>query len=206
MPIGALGLGAILSGGTSLAQALVQGIGALRANKRFNQTFANRPNYEIPEEYGNILAQYKQAYAGNMPGYGLMLGQTEQAGARARGAAERGAISSTSYGQQIGDIYQKELDAIQNLGIQQAQYKSGMLDKVTGAEGMMGQQKTEQWNLNKFLPWQTEMNRWGEKTKANTEGFWGAIQSGMGGVMDLLGTKYYADILGKLQGKSTIID
>jgi hypothetical protein len=65
-----------------------------------------QPQYEIPQEYENILARYKQAYAGNMPGYEQMLSQTEQSGARARGAAERGAISSAAYGSQVGDIQQ----------------------------------------------------------------------------------------------------
>jgi hypothetical protein len=189
----------LISGGVSLAKGIFGGIQAINANKRFKKLNANRPQYEIPEEYKNILAQYQQAQAGNRPGYEQMVGQIGQTGARARGALERGAINSTAYGSGVGDLYQKELDAIQGLGVQQAQYKTSMLDRVAGAQGMLGQQKTEQWNINKYLPWQTEMNRYGEQKKAGIENLFGALQEGAGNITDLIGTKYYADALGKLK-------
>jgi hypothetical protein len=178
-------------------------IQAARGAKGFNRTMANRPTYEIPEEYKNILAQYQQAQAGNMPGYEQTLGQIGQLGARTRGAAERGAISSTAYGSQVGDIYQKELDALQNLGVQQAQYKSSMLDKVAGAQAGLGEQKTEQWNINKYVPWQTEMNRYGEMKQAGMQNLFGAIQSGVGNITDLAGTRYYTDVLKGLYPQGT---
>jgi hypothetical protein len=195
MALGALGIGALLSGGQALLQGIVGGVQAAKGNKGFNKTMANRPEYEIPEEYESILAQYQQARAGNMPGYDQMRADINQSGARARGSAERGAISSTAYGAQVGDIYQKELDAIQNLGIQQEQYKSNMLDKVAGAQGQLGQQKSEQWNINEYTPWQTEMNRYGEMKKQGVENIFGAIQSGVGTMSDFLGTRYAVDAM-----------
>lgn len=200
MAIGALGLGALLSGGSSLLQGIIGGVQASRGNKGFKRSMANRPEYEIPSEYQDILAKYQQAQAGNMPGYDQLQSNIGQAGARARGAAERGAISSSAYGSQVGDIYQKELDAIQNLGIQQEQYKTAMMDKVAGAQGQLAQQKSEQWNINKFLPWQTEMNRYGEQKSAGMQNLFGGIQSGMGAISDFAGTKYYVDSLKAMQG------
>ena len=91
-------IGAIISGVSALAQS---GFGAAQAasgNKQFKKLLANRPNYEIQQEYKDILARYQQAQAGDMPGYQQTLSNIGQAGARARGAAERGAISSASYG------------------------------------------------------------------------------------------------------------
>lgn len=190
---------AIISGVSALAQS---GFGAAQAasgNKQFKKLLANRPNYEIPQEYKDILARYQQAQSGDMPGYQQTLSNIGQAGARARGAAERGAISSASYGAQLGNLYQKELDAIQNLGIQQEQYKTSMLDKVAQAQGTLGAQKSEQWNLNQFLPWQTEMNRLGEKKQAGIQNLFSGLQSGIGNISDLMGTKYYSDMLNKLQ-------
>lgn len=195
----ALGIGAIVNGGSALLQGLMGGIQAARGKKGFNRTMANRPTYEIPEEYQKILSQYEKAYAGNMPGYDQTLAQIDQAGARGRGSAERGSISSNAYGSQVGDIYQKELDAIRGLGIKQEEYKTSMLDKVAGAEGAMAGQKAEQWNINKFMPWQTEMNRYGDMAKTGTQNLFGAIQSGVSGVTDFLGTKYYSDTLKGLQ-------
>jgi hypothetical protein len=153
------------------------------------------PQYEIPQEYENILSRYQQAYAGNMPGYEQTLSQTGQAGARARGAAERGAISSTAYGAQVGDIYQKELDAIQGLGVKQAEYKQAQLANVAQAEGQLGQQKSQQWEVNKYMPWQTEMNRYREMQKGGMQNLFGAIQSGVGTMTDFLGTKYATDAI-----------
>lgn len=190
-----LTLSLLLGGGSALLQGAIGGVQAFQGNKGFKRTMANRPDYEIPSEYQDILAKYQQAQAGNMPGYEQLQSNIGQAGARARGAAERGAISSNAYGAQVGDIYQKELDAIQNLGIQQEQYKTAMMDKVAGAQGQLAGQKAEQWNINKFLPWQTEMNRYGEQKSAGMQNLFSGIQSGMGSISDFLGTRYYTDTL-----------
>lgn len=194
-----LTLSLLIGGGSALLQSGIGAFQTYQGNKGFQRTMANRPNYEIPSEYQDILAKYQQAQAGNMPGYGQLQSNIGQAGARARGAAERGAISSNAYGAQVGDIYQKELDAIQNLGIQQEQYKSSMLDKVTGAQGQLAGQKAEQWNINKFLPWQTEMNRYGEQKSSGMQNLFNGIQSGTGAASDFLGTRYYTDTLKGLQ-------
>lgn len=191
----ALGLGAILSGGASLLQGIIGGIQASRANKKLNQLQANRPQYQIPKEYEDILNQYKMSYASDMPGYAQTLSNIGQAGARARGAAERGAISSNAYGAQVSDLYQKELDALQNLGIQQEQYKASQLDKMAQAQSALGAQKSEQWNLNQFVPWQTEMNRYSEQKSTGMQNLFSGIQGGLGVASDFLGTKYYADTL-----------
>ncbi len=195
----ALLAGALLSGGSALLQGIFGAAQAAKGNKGFNRAMANRPTYEIPDEYKNILAQYQQAQAGNMPGYEQTLSQIGQAGARARGSAERGAISSASYGAQVGNLYQKELDAIQNLGVKQEEYKTSMLDRVAQARGQLGQQKEQQFNLNQFVPWQTEANRYGEMKKQGTENLFGAIQGGVKNFSDLLGTKFYQEALTKLQ-------
>jgi len=191
----ALLAGALISGGSQLLQGVIGGIGASRANKKFNQLMRNRPEYEIPEEYQNILSRYKTAYASNMPGYEQTLSNIGQLGARTRGAAERGAISSSAYQSSVGDIYQKELDALQNLGIQQAQYKQGQLANISQAEGALAGQKSEQWNINKFLPWQTEANRYGEQRKTGMENIFAGMQGIKDTAMNFLGTRYYTDIL-----------
>jgi hypothetical protein len=187
--------GALISGGSALLQGIIGGIQASRANKQFKRLSANRPQYEIPKEYESILGMYKTAMAGNAPGYSQSLANMEQAGARARGAAERGAISSVSYGSQVSDIYQKELDAIQNLGVQQEQWKASQMQNVAGAQAAMGEQKAQQWNVNQYVPWQTEMNRLGEQRATGMQNLFQGIQSGLGGITDLIGTKYYTDAM-----------
>jgi len=193
-------LGAAASAIPTLIQGIVGAVQASRGRKGFNRAMANRPDYQIPSEYGNILAQYKTAYGGDMPGYQRGLNQIGQVGARSRGAAERGAISSNAYGASISSQQQKELDAITNLNLQNEQFKLQGVDKIAGAEQMMAGQKEQQWNLNKFLPWQTEVNRYGEMQKGGMQNLFGALQSGASNMTDLIGTKYYRDALKGLQG------
>jgi hypothetical protein len=200
----AMGIGAL----PNIISSISQGIRARKIGKQLNTLSANRPKYEIPKEYQDILAKYQQAQSGNMPGYEQQLDQVGQLGARTRGAAERGAISSNAYGAQVGDIYQKELDALQNLGMKQAEYKSSMLDKVAGAQGMLGAQKAEQWNQNENIPWQTRMNELTGQYQAMSGNAANARETATSSLMNFAGTKYYSDMLKKLypQGTNTITE
>jgi hypothetical protein len=161
---------------------------------------ANRPAYDIPKEYQDILAKYQQTYSGNKPGFEQQLDQYGQLGARTRGAAERGAISSNAYGAQVGDIYQKELDAIQKEYINNAEFKLAGVDKIAGAQQLMAGQKEAKQNWDTLMPYQTELNRFGEMKKTGVENLFGAIQGGIGNLTDLLGTSYYKKTLDQLQG------
>jgi len=183
----------LASGAINGLSAIFQGIKASKDRKRFNQALTERPDYQIPEEYQKILSQYQTAYGGDMPGYQRGLNQIEQVGARGRGAAERGAISSNAYASSISSQQQKELDAIMNLNIQNEQFKLAGVDKIAGAEGMMAGQKEQQWNLNEFLPWQTKVSYLGESAKARTEGAYGALNAFGSNLSDLAGTKYLMD-------------
>jgi len=192
---------ALISGGASAVQGIIGGIQAARGRKGFKRTMGAQPQYEIPQEYQNILSRYQQMYAGTRPGEAKELSDVYQSGARARGAAERGAISSAAYGSQVGNIYQKELDAIQGLGVKQAEYKQAQLANMAQAEGQLGQQKSAQWEMNKYMPWQTEMNRYGEKEKMGIQNLFGAIQSGVSTASDYFGTKYATDVIKGLYPK-----
>jgi len=198
--IGPIGWGAIANMVPAALQGVIGGVQAARGAKGLKRTMDARPDYEIPQEYQNILAQYQQAYGGNMPGYERGLDQMGQISARNRGAAERGAISSNAYSSSVSNLQQKELDAIQNWNQSNAEFKLAGVDKIAGAEQMLGGQKEQQWNINKFLPWQTEMNRYGEMKKSGIENLFGGIQTATSGISDLLGTKYYTDALAKTRG------
>ena len=198
--MGPLGIGALVNAVPALFQGITGAVQASRGRKGFNRAMANRPDYQIPSEYGNILSQYQTAYGGDMPGYQRGLNQIGQVGARSRGAAERGAISSNAYGASISAQQQKELDAIMNYNLGNERFKLEGVDKIAGAEQMMAGQKEQKWNLNKFLPWQTEAGRYGEMQKGGMENLFGALQAGASNITDLIGTKYYTDALKGLQG------
>jgi hypothetical protein len=191
----------IANGVFNLGSSIIQGSRARKMGKELDALSANRPKYEIPKEYQDILAKYQQAQQSNMPGYEQTLSQMGQAGARARGSAERGAISSSAYGAQVGDIYQKELDAIQGLGVQQEQYKTSMLDKVAGAQGVMGQQKANQWDLNVNIPWQTQMNEKSSQYDALLGNAANSRESATSSLMNFAGTQYYKQMMESLYPK-----
>lgn len=187
----------------NIGSSIVQGSRARKMERQLDQLSANRPTWEIPAEYQGTINTYKQLMAGNMPGYEQSLTQMGQAGARARGTAERGAISSTAYGTQAGDIYQKELDAIQNLQTSQAQFKAQQTQNVVGAEQELARQKAEQWNINVNVPWQTKMNELTSRYGALTGNAANARESGMSGLMNFAGTSYYQKMLEMLQKGQT---
>ena len=195
----ALGIGSIVNAVPALFQGITGAIQASRGRKGFNRAMANRPDYQIPEEYQKILSQYQTAYGGDMPGYQRGLNQIGQVGARSRGAAERGAISSNAYASSISSQQQKELDAIMNLNQQNEQFKLQGVDKIAGAEQMMAGQKTEKMNWEKLIPHQTELNRYGDMWGGGIKNLFGALQSGASNITDLVGTKYYQDALKGLQ-------
>lgn len=200
----ALLAGALLSGGSALLQGIFGGVQAAKGNKGFNRAMANRPNFEIPSEYKDILAMYQQEQAKGLPNYLQMKADIAQVGARARGAAERGAISSASYGAQLAGLTQKEMDAIQGVNMAQADYKASFIDKKAGAMGALGQQQSAKNEWEKYIPNQTALNYYGEQKQAGIQNLFGALQGFTGNIADLAGTSYYKTALDKLQGVGSV--
>jgi hypothetical protein len=191
--------GALLGG----VRAFVTGRKKKKANQGFGGLMEQRPKYEIPKEYQEVIDQFNLAQARGMAGYGQMRSDIGQAGARSRGEAERTTISGVANAALQGQLLQKEIDAIQNLGIQQEQYKTGMLTNVAGAKMGFAGQKAEQWNQDKNIAWQQRMNQWtseNEAERTNEENSWETMLNSLG---NLAGTKYYADMYKKLYPKGS---
>jgi len=185
-----LGLGAI-GAGVNLWKGISQGIKAKRAEKAADKLYSQRPTYEIPQGYSDALSLYKKnAAQTQLPGQGAIEENIQQSSARARSAAERGAVSSAAYGGMTSDIYDKELQAIQDLGIKAAEFQQANQEKLAQGYQMMGgqQEKAQDWNtLGAF---NTSMNRLESKGGAyaqNAANAWSSLGSNL---MDFAGTNY----------------
>jgi hypothetical protein len=195
--------GAIATGVSSLlnlGQGIAQSIRRSKLQKQWNALNAQRPTYEISQGYKNALAQYqKLAGQTQLPGQGLIEQNIQQASARARTAAERGAISSTSYGALTGDIYDKELQAIQDLGIKAAEWQSTNQEKLAAAQEMMGAQQEKAQDWNKLGAWTTKMNQVESQLGAAVTNQSNAFQNLQSGLMNYAGTSFYQRLLEQLQ-------
>jgi len=199
--------GAIATGVSSLLNlglGIADRIKANKLQKQWNKLYSQRPEYEIPEAYTNALSLYKQRAAqSKMPGQDLIEENIQQSSARARTAAERGAISSASYGAQASDIYAKELEAIQDLGIQSAQFQWQNQGQLGEAMQMYGGQQEKAQDWNKLGKWTTGMNVLESQLGARTQNANNYLGNAAAGLMNFAGTSYYSDLLKQTQGGGT---
>jgi hypothetical protein len=187
-----LALGAAAASGiTNLVKGISQSVKAKRAEKAADKLYAQRPTYEIPSGYGDALNLYKKnAAQTQLPGQGLIEENIQQSSARARSSAERGAVSSAAYGGMTSDIYDKELQAIQDLGIKAAEFQQENQEKLAQGYQMMGGQQAMAQDWNKLGSWTTGMNRLESKGAAyaqNASNAWSSLSEGL---MDFAGTQY----------------
>jgi hypothetical protein len=196
--------GAIATGVSSLLNlglGIADRIKANKLQKQWNTLYSQRPEYEIPEAYTGALNLYKQRAAqSKMPGQDILEENIQQSSARARTAAERGAISSASYGAQASDIYSKELEAIQDLGIKSAEFQWANQGQLGEAMQMYGgqQEKANDWNL--YGKWATGLNVLESQMGAKTQNANAYLGNAAAGLASFAGTNYYQQMLKQLQG------
>lgn len=196
-PWGAIAMGA--GAALGLGQSIWAGAQQKKYTKKFLKGFENRPIYEIPSEYKTMLERLRREAATTEPAWAnIQKEQIGQATAKGTQLAERGAISSTGYQGAISDILDKELKALQDLGIQSMQYQEQKKQDLMQGEKLMGEQKAEQWNINEYVPWQTKMNFYGEKAGAAGQNLWAGMRGITDSFSNFAGTKAYIDAIKKM--------
>lgn len=193
----AAGVGALLNFGLGISDR----IKANKLQKQWNTLYSQRPEYEIPEAYTNALNLYKQRAAqSKMPGQDIIEENIQQSSARARTAAERGAISSASYGGQVSDIYAKELEAIQDLGVKSAEFQWANQGQLGEAMQMYGGQQEKAQDWNKLGAWSTGLNVLESQMGAKTQNANAYLGNAAAGLANFAGTSYYQQMLSQMQG------
>lgn len=197
---GGLLLGGLISGGLGLAKSIFGGVQAAKAQKKMNKLMSNRPTYQIPEAYQKMLGIYQNMAQGEMPGqsyYENMIGQTT---ARALSNAERGAISSQAFQGSVLNAQDKELEALNNLALMGVQYKTQQMQNLAQAENQYGQLQDQAFNYNVAQPYDIQLNMANERKQAGVQNIFGGLGDIGSSVMNLVGTKYYTQMLQGLQG------
>ena len=193
----ATGVSSLLNLGLGIADR----IKANKLQKQWNTLYSQRPEYEIPESYTDALSLYKQRAAqSKMPGQDIIEGNIQQSSARARTAAERGAISSASYGAQASDIYSKELEAIQDLGIKSAEFQWANQGQLGEAMQMYGGQQEKAADWNSMGRWSTGLNVLESQMGARTQNANNYLGNAAAGLLNFAGTSYYQQMLNQTQG------
>jgi hypothetical protein len=186
----------LIGAGVGLGKAVIGGVQAAKGRKQLNSLLANRPQYNIPEEYMRSLGVYQNLASQEMPGmqrYEEMIGQST---ARTMTGAERGAISSNVYQGAVEQSQDKELRALQQLAQMGVQYKTPAMQNLAGAYNTVGGLRNEQFEYNVNQPWQIAADMAGGKQTTGTSNLYGGISDIGSAAITFMGTKYAQDMLG----------
>jgi len=189
---------ALISGALGVGKAVMGGVQAAKGQKEMKNLLANRPRYTIPEAYQKSLGIYQQLASQEMPGMGQYQQMYGQATARAMTGAERGAISSNAYMGAVQSAQDKELQALQQLALMGANYKTQAMQNLAGAQTQMGQLQDQAFEYNVNQPYQQKLNIASEQRQAGWQNLYGGLSDLSSTVMNFAGTKYYTDVMGQL--------
>jgi hypothetical protein len=190
----------IAGAGLNLAKGIFGAFQTAKANKEIRGLLANPVTYKRPEEYEQELNMRRQLMSqSQMPGQGYMEQNIGQSVAQALSASEKGAISSNSYQKSVGNILDKQLQAFQDLGMQSAQWQQRNKENYMSTLQRGADYSDTEWSENKLRPYETKLNMAFSNKQAGQQNLWGGMEGAISGVQDLIGTKYYSDILKTLR-------
>jgi hypothetical protein len=130
-----------------------------------------------------------------MPGYDAMTGQIGESTAKTNTYLERGAMGSNQYMSGVLQGQDKELDAIRNLGIMSAQWRSQQKQNLAGAQNQMGQLQDVQFQTNQLDPWNIKANMANEQRQAGNANLWSGLEGIGSNISQYAGARAYLQAL-----------
>jgi hypothetical protein len=191
--------GAIAGGGLGLLKGIFGAVQGAKGNSQLNSLLANRPQYNISQGYQDAFKTYQSMANSNLPGYDIMKGQIDQSGAQAQQNLERGAMSSNQLMSGVLSSQDKELKAIQNLGLMSAQWKAEQQKGLAGAQQMMGEQQDKAWQQNVLDPYNIKLNMAAGNKQAGVQNMFGGLQDAGSSLENYAGTAAFSKILQGMQ-------
>jgi hypothetical protein len=134
-----------------------------------------------------------------MPGYDIMQGQIGQSTARANTQLERGAMGSNQFMSGALQTQDKELEAIKNLGLASAQWRSQQQQNLAKEQQTMGGLQDTQFDYNVNQPWQMRANMANENRQAGFSNMFGGLQGMGSSISSFAGTSSYLKALQAMQ-------
>jgi hypothetical protein len=190
----------VAGAGMNLAKGLVGMVQTARANKNLKRLMANPITYKRPEEYAQELGMRKEAATQQeMPGQKYAEQNIGSAASQARTAAEQGAISSNVYQSQVGNIFDKQASALQDLSMQSAQWQQQQKEALMGTMQRGAQYSDTEWQENKLRPYELALNQAQSQKQSGASNLWGGMEGLVTGLSSFAGTDYYKKILESLQ-------
>lgn len=190
--------GAIATGVNTGIDLLKAGIGmwqSYQGTKKLNNLLANRPQYNISQGYQDAFKTYQALANSQLPGYNTTLGQIGQSGARTNTQLERGAMGSNQFMSGVLQSQDKELDAIKNLGIMSAQWRTQQQQQLAGAQNAMGGLQDQAWDYNVNQPWQIKATMANEMRTSGTQNLFGGLEGIGSQISNYAGTSAYMKAL-----------
>jgi hypothetical protein len=193
----------IAGAGMNIAKGLVGMVQTARANKGIKRLMANPVTYKRPDEYAQELGLRQEAASQQeMPGQRYLEQNIGNAASQARTASEQGAISSNVYQSQVGNIFEKQANALQDLSMQSAQWQQQQKENLISTLGKGSNYSDTEWTENSLRPWEMNMNLYQSQKQAGAQNAWGGAEGLIQGLSSFAGTKYYQDILKGLMSQN----
>lgn len=196
IPLAGMAIGAGIQGLMGLGRSIVGGVQSARANKGLRDF--KFPTYTTPDALNDMMSLYqRRANAQELPGQSLIENKLGAQTAYGMRAAEKYAPTA---GQALGaatGLYGKQMDAVRDLGIQFANYRSQRESELAQAQQVMAQAQDKQWEINQWLPSQYKYNELQSQKQAGASNLWGGLQDIGGAAMGFMGGQAQ---LGAMQG------
>jgi hypothetical protein len=181
----------LLVGGALMgAKAIFKGIKARKQRKEAEKINDTRPTYNIPTEVGQNVRQYEAlSTADRMPGQELMENRLD-----AGMASDINAVRETGGGganqlAAIAGLNQNRNSALNDLGMQSAQFRMGAMDKLAGARDTMSQYRDQAFDYNQNQEFQYKRMKKNMLQDASNQNSYGALEDmgSLGGQMMAMG-------------------
>lgn len=187
-----------ISAGISAFGGLAKGIvGAVQLGRAKRP---KAPTYTRADETNELVDLYrKRAAATQLPGQEAIESGLGATVAQGVSDVQNTASSSVSALGAITDLYGRKQQAVRDLGIQFAEFKAARQGELGDALKTGAAASDKEFEINKWLPYQTKMNEYTSQKQAGAANLFGGFEGIGTAFNNMAGTQGYLDILKKLQ-------
>jgi hypothetical protein len=179
--------GGLIQSGVGMVGSIYGAIHANKNKKEISALEKNMPTYTRPEEVKQMLELAKNnAGSRQLPGQGQMEQNIQQAGQSGLRNIQNMSDNPTSSLGAANDLYKSEMNAYNNLAVQQQQYYQTNQDRLSQALNESAKYSDMEFEYNKNAPWQRQMqskiNEWSSNRSLMQQG--GAVAANGAGNMN----------------------
>lgn len=184
------------------AKTIVGGIQGLVGRKQQRDLWKNRPQLGITDgEKANDSLYGQMASLTEAPGERRAIQRMDEAVSGGIYDAQRTANSSLGATQAAVDLNMKKMDAIKDLAGSFSEFKQQQKERLASWNTEKIGLEQERFQVNKMLPWEIKMNEAVDRKTKGFEGMFKGIDSGLGMLGDIAGTKQMMEFYKEFYGK-----